>query len=223
MTKSPGRTVRDLGADLLDDADELVADARALGDRVLAPVRPQVGPADAGRGDPHDGVGGREDRRGRPPRPGGRRTGRGSLLPSRGETSPVGERAGGCRADGSDGQVVRWPRSGRGADRRAPARAGARGTRRCCSAGHPWARRTRRGPGCPPWRATSIGTRAWPATLVAVRIMSRIGSMASSRPTPSSGRPSVRQRQRQHDDRAGQAGGGGGADHRDERDQEVAP
>ncbi|MCY1560305.1 hypothetical protein D9M68_974270 [compost metagenome] len=39
--------------------------------------------------------------------------------------------------------------------------------------------------------ATMVGTSAWPATLTAVRPMSRIGSTASSRPTPSSGRPSV--------------------------------
>lgn len=38
---------------------------------------------------------------------------------------------------------------------------------------------------------TRIGMTDWPATLVAVRIMSRIGSMAISRPTPSRGRPSV--------------------------------
>ena len=39
--------------------------------------------------------------------------------------------------------------------------------------------------------ATMTGATIWPATFVAVRIMSRIGSIASSRPTPSSGRPSV--------------------------------
>ncbi|CAM2979817.1 hypothetical protein STAL104432_09980 [Streptomyces albus] len=38
---------------------------------------------------------------------------------------------------------------------------------------------------------TTTGTTTWPATFVAVRIMSRIGSMASSRPTPSRGRPRV--------------------------------
>lgn len=39
--------------------------------------------------------------------------------------------------------------------------------------------------------ATINGVTTCPATLVAVRIMSRIGSMAISRPTPSSGSPSV--------------------------------
>ena len=39
--------------------------------------------------------------------------------------------------------------------------------------------------------ATIVGTSAWPATLTAVRPMSRMGSIASSRPTPSRGRPSV--------------------------------
>ena len=39
--------------------------------------------------------------------------------------------------------------------------------------------------------ATIVGTSAWPATFTAVRPMSRIGSIASSRPTPASGRPSV--------------------------------
>ncbi|MNW52064.1 hypothetical protein D3C74_295680 [compost metagenome] len=39
--------------------------------------------------------------------------------------------------------------------------------------------------------ATTVGTSTWPATLTAVRPMSRIGSIASSRPTPASGRPSV--------------------------------
>lgn len=36
-----------------------------------------------------------------------------------------------------------------------------------------------------------VGTSACPATFVAVRIMSRIGSMASNSPTPSSGKPRV--------------------------------
>ena len=39
--------------------------------------------------------------------------------------------------------------------------------------------------------ATTVATRDWPVTLTAVRPMSMIGSVASSRPTPSSGRPSV--------------------------------
>ena len=39
--------------------------------------------------------------------------------------------------------------------------------------------------------ATTAGTSAWPVTLTAVRPMSTIGSTASSRPTPSSGRPRV--------------------------------
>jgi hypothetical protein len=39
----------DVGADLLDEADELVADALRAGDRRDAAVGPQVRPADAGR------------------------------------------------------------------------------------------------------------------------------------------------------------------------------
>ena len=39
--------------------------------------------------------------------------------------------------------------------------------------------------------ATTVGTSACPATFTAVRPMSRIGSIASSRPTPGSGSPSV--------------------------------
>ena len=52
----------DLGADLLDDPDTLVADGAASVDVVLTAVGPQVGAADAARSDLDDGVGGRGDR-----------------------------------------------------------------------------------------------------------------------------------------------------------------
>ena len=39
--------------------------------------------------------------------------------------------------------------------------------------------------------ATSTGTSIWPVTLVIVRIMSRMRSIATSRPMPSSGRPAA--------------------------------
>ena len=78
--------------------------------------------------------------------------------------------------------VSRSPESARSVRTSARRPASASG---CC-------RRPRRA--APRGAATITGTSAWPATLVAVRIMSRIGSIASSRPTPSSGRPSVRER-----------------------------
>ena len=57
-----GLDVSHVGADLLDDADELVADAVRLVGRRDASVRPEVGAADAGGDDADDGVGaGRED------------------------------------------------------------------------------------------------------------------------------------------------------------------
>jgi hypothetical protein len=45
-----------LGADLLDDTDVLVPHRRLV-HAVGASIRPQVGPADAGRGDLDDGIG----------------------------------------------------------------------------------------------------------------------------------------------------------------------
>jgi UDP-N-acetylglucosamine 1-carboxyvinyltransferase len=55
--------VAHLGADLLDHADQLVADGLARGDVVLAPVGPQVRAADARGGGAHDRVGGLFDGR----------------------------------------------------------------------------------------------------------------------------------------------------------------
>src|SRR5581483_9907111 len=52
----PGLDVLDRAADLLDDADVLVAHRGRLGDRIDAAVGPQVGPADAGRRQPDDGI-----------------------------------------------------------------------------------------------------------------------------------------------------------------------
>ena len=52
-----GRQGRDLGADLLDDADELVAHRASAGGRRQVVVRVQVAAADAGAHDPHDRVG----------------------------------------------------------------------------------------------------------------------------------------------------------------------
>ena len=51
------------GAGLLDDADHLVADRVRVGRRAQTAPGPQVGAADAGRDDPHDGVGGQLDPR----------------------------------------------------------------------------------------------------------------------------------------------------------------
>ena len=73
----------------------------------------------------------------------------------------------------------------------------------------------------PSRRATSTGTSAWPATLVAVRIMSRIGSIGQQQPDALQRQAQRAERQRQHDDRAGQTGGRRRADHGDERDQQV--
>ena len=56
ITRSPWRR-SDLGADVLDDADELVAD-RARRERRVAAVVPEVRAADAGEDDADDGVGG---------------------------------------------------------------------------------------------------------------------------------------------------------------------
>ena len=61
-TKSPTLTVRDLAADLLDHPDVLVAHQEMVG-RLHAAVGPQVGPADAGRAQPHDRIGRLDDRR----------------------------------------------------------------------------------------------------------------------------------------------------------------
>jgi hypothetical protein len=47
----------DLGADLFDDADELMADRSGLERRVAA-IEPKVRAADAGQRDAHDGIGG---------------------------------------------------------------------------------------------------------------------------------------------------------------------
>ena len=58
ITKSPGLEGRDLGPDLDDLADALVADRRAGADRVLPAIGPQVGAADAAGVDLHDRVGG---------------------------------------------------------------------------------------------------------------------------------------------------------------------
>ena len=58
-TRSPGREVAHVVADLLDDADALVAEDRAglhAGHRAADHV--QVGAADRGGGDADDGVGG---------------------------------------------------------------------------------------------------------------------------------------------------------------------
>ena len=57
MTSSPFVDVRDLGADVLDDADELVADG-AGGELGVAAVVPEVRAADAGQDDADDRVGG---------------------------------------------------------------------------------------------------------------------------------------------------------------------
>jgi hypothetical protein len=58
-----GPEVRDLGADVLDDTDELVSDPPAgLLDGDSA-VEPQIAPADGGMRDANDGVGGIDDRR----------------------------------------------------------------------------------------------------------------------------------------------------------------
>jgi hypothetical protein len=54
--------VTDVGAHVLDDADELVADRAGLERRVAAVV-PQVRAADAGHRDAHDRVGGLDDHR----------------------------------------------------------------------------------------------------------------------------------------------------------------
>ena len=59
MTKSPWRCA-DLGADVLDHADELVAD-RARLERRLAAVVPEVRAADAGQHHADDGIGGLDD------------------------------------------------------------------------------------------------------------------------------------------------------------------
>src|SRR4029453_16881766 len=53
----------DTGPDRLDDAHVLVAEDLALLDRGTALVHVQVGPADVGRGDPHDRVARLFDRR----------------------------------------------------------------------------------------------------------------------------------------------------------------
>jgi hypothetical protein len=59
-TRSPGCEVVDVVADLDDLADELVPDGQRRPDRPLRPVVPgtdvQVGPADAGLGDPDEHV-----------------------------------------------------------------------------------------------------------------------------------------------------------------------
>ena len=62
ITKSPLRDVPDVGADVLDDADELVAD-RARLERRVAAVVPEVRAADAREHHAHDGVGGLGDGR----------------------------------------------------------------------------------------------------------------------------------------------------------------
>ena len=56
MTRSPLLDVGDLGADVLDDADELVADRAGL-ELGVAAVVPEVRAADAGEHDADDGVG----------------------------------------------------------------------------------------------------------------------------------------------------------------------
>jgi hypothetical protein len=54
---------RDRAADVLDDAAILVTHGSRLGRGANAAVRPQVGPAHAGRRHPDDGIGGYDDRR----------------------------------------------------------------------------------------------------------------------------------------------------------------
>ena len=61
MTRSPLRDVAHVGADVLDDADELVADRAGLERRVAAVV-PEVRAADAGQHDADDRVGRLDDR-----------------------------------------------------------------------------------------------------------------------------------------------------------------
>ena len=61
ITRSPARTVRTSAPDVLDDAEELVADPGAGLPLPVPPVRPEVGAADAGGDDPDDGVGGQLD------------------------------------------------------------------------------------------------------------------------------------------------------------------
>jgi hypothetical protein len=103
-----GAQAAHVGADLLDDADQLVADGAGLGDLVDAPVGPQVGAAYAGRDDADDCV-----RRGQnrgvgdvveADVAGGVQDGRlhGVILPPR-RPRPSG---------GAKGQAVRWPCSG---------------------------------------------------------------------------------------------------------------
>ena len=62
MTKSPRRTFATSRADVLDDADELVADRAGLERRVAAVV-PEVRAADAGQHDADDRVGRLDDDR----------------------------------------------------------------------------------------------------------------------------------------------------------------
>ena len=62
MTQSPCLTFAHVGADVFDDADELVADRAGLERRVAAVV-PEVRAADAGEDDADDRVGGLDDRR----------------------------------------------------------------------------------------------------------------------------------------------------------------
>ena len=62
ITKSPRLTFETSRADVLDDADELVAD-RARLERRVAAVVPEVRAADAGEHDAHDRVGGLDDDR----------------------------------------------------------------------------------------------------------------------------------------------------------------
>ena len=59
----PALTVRDLGADVLDDADELVAHPLAGLARLHRLVRPEVAAADAGAGDADERVGGLDQAR----------------------------------------------------------------------------------------------------------------------------------------------------------------
>ena len=65
MTRSPLRSVRHVGADVLDHADELVADRPGL-ERGVAAVVPEIRSADARQHDAHDRVGGLSDRGVRP-------------------------------------------------------------------------------------------------------------------------------------------------------------
>ena len=58
----PRLDVADLAADLDHRAAVFVPHVHRRGDRVRAAVGPEVGPADAGGGEPDDGVGGLEDR-----------------------------------------------------------------------------------------------------------------------------------------------------------------